>query len=175
MSQKEFLIPQSHVIQKLLSKLNVPYEQADLKKVEVFIRLIGQMDQVEKQIIRHFAKFKLSPARFSLMMILNQGSESEPHSPLSLAKQLSVTKPTITGLLNNLESEGMIERIPNPKDKRSHLCLLSDKGKTFLKSLLPDHFSMMAKVVSSYSLSELEQLSMQIKDFNEIIEKSVGE
>lgn len=173
MSKKDFLIPQLPMIKKLLSKLNVPYKKGDLKKIEMFLGLLGQMDTIQKHLDRHFAQFNLSPARFSLMILLSYES-GQQWTPLSLAQQLSVTKPTITGLLNNLESENLIERVPNPADKRSHVCRLSMKGKQCLQKILPAHFSMMGSVAGAYSSSDLTQFSSKVDEFCKVIEKAIG-
>ncbi len=46
----------------------------------------------------------------------------------ALSKQLNMTSPTLTGIVDRLEKNGMVERSPNPKDRRSVLISLTKKG-----------------------------------------------
>ncbi|MBW1642103.1 MAG: MarR family transcriptional regulator [Deltaproteobacteria bacterium] len=45
-----------------------------------------------------------------------------------LAERLRLTNPTLTGIVDRLEIAGMVERIPNPSDRRSILINLTEKG-----------------------------------------------
>ncbi len=46
----------------------------------------------------------------------------------ALSKQLNMTSPTLTGIVDRLENIGMVERCPNPQDRRSILIALTEKG-----------------------------------------------
>ncbi len=46
-----------------------------------------------------------------------------------LSKQLNLTSPTLTGIVDRLEKNGMVKRCPNPKDRRSILISLTEKGR----------------------------------------------
>ncbi len=46
----------------------------------------------------------------------------------ALSKQLNMTSPTLTGIVDRLEKNGMVERSPNPQDRRSILISLTEKG-----------------------------------------------
>ncbi len=45
-----------------------------------------------------------------------------------LSKQLNMTSPTLTGIVDRLEKNGMVSRTPNPQDRRSILISLTQKG-----------------------------------------------
>ncbi len=45
-----------------------------------------------------------------------------------LSKQLNMTSPTLTGIVDRLEKNGMVSRSPNPQDRRSILISLTKKG-----------------------------------------------
>ncbi len=45
-----------------------------------------------------------------------------------LSKQLNMTSPTLTGIVDRLEKNDMVSRSPNPKDRRSILISLTKKG-----------------------------------------------
>jgi Transcriptional regulators len=56
--------------------------------------------------------------------------DSQGHTTVSsLAKTLSLTKPSVSVLVKHLEEGGFVERIKSAKDKRSSSILLTWKGK----------------------------------------------
>ncbi|GAB93981.1 putative MarR family transcriptional regulator [Gordonia rhizosphera NBRC 16068] len=52
----------------------------------------------------------------------------EPMRLTDLAEQAGVTKQTAGGLVDQLESAGYLERIPDPSDGRARLVTLSERG-----------------------------------------------
>ncbi|MEM6891383.1 MAG: MarR family transcriptional regulator [Pseudomonadota bacterium] len=78
------------------------------------------------------AEVPISPARFQLLEALKKEGEL---SMVELAERLTVTKRNITSLVDGLESERLVGRIPHPTDRRSTLVKLTNNGdETFLKA-----------------------------------------
>ena len=74
----------------------------------------------------HFAEsIGVSP---TAVRALGRVAEYGPITPKELASRLTLTTGTITPLLDALEESGLVERTPNPADRRSVLIRLSDKG-----------------------------------------------
>ncbi len=47
---------------------------------------------------------------------------------IDLQKALSVTNPTLTSIMKNMEKDGWITRSPNPKDRRSKIVALTPRS-----------------------------------------------
>ncbi len=45
-----------------------------------------------------------------------------------LAQEIGITAPSTVAVLNQLEQAGLVERVPNPDDKRSNRLLLTEAG-----------------------------------------------
>ncbi|MEM9005151.1 MAG: MarR family transcriptional regulator [Cyanobacteria bacterium P01_F01_bin.86] len=56
------------------------------------------------------------------------------------ARSARVTRATITGLLDRLEREGLVERKAHASDRRMLAIRLTEQGKTLVEKVLPDHF-----------------------------------
>ncbi len=67
----------------------------------------------------------MSPARFQILETLNSGGAL---TMVALADRLSVSKRNVTTLVDGLEKEGLAQRLPHPKDRRSTLVALTDHG-----------------------------------------------
>ncbi|REJ70041.1 MAG: MarR family transcriptional regulator [Planctomycetota bacterium] len=66
-----------------------------------------------------------------------------PATSGSLAKEIHLGQPTVTGILNRLESRGMIERVRSDEDRRTVRVSLTAEGERVLSdapSLLQDQF-----------------------------------
>ena len=66
---------------------------------------------------------------FGLLMLL---AEHGPSSQQALARRLSVSPAMITQIVDDIETRGLVERRPNPGDRRSYLVTLTPAGKRTL-------------------------------------------
>jgi len=79
-------------------------------------------------------------------------------SPSVLAKAAHISKPTMTGILDRLEQNGLVTRSRDPEDRRSITVALTEKGTALVAavpSLLHDRFRQELN-----KLEEWEQTSM---------------
>lgn len=51
-----------------------------------------------------------------------------PARPREIAQSLRITSGTLTTMIDRLETAGLVQRQPNPKDRRSILLALTDEG-----------------------------------------------
>lgn len=78
--------------------------------------------------------FGLTNGQFSLLMSLNR---PEPPSLGPVARLLAMDRTTLTAALKPLERNGLVASRPDPKDRRSRLLVLTDKGHTALIAAAP--------------------------------------
>ena len=92
------------------------------------IDLVFQIPKLYKQrLAKEFALrgIQLAPTHLKVMRLLN---EKQPCTAHELAILLERDKAQVTRLLQGLVDQSLIEKRPNPSDKRSQLLLLSDYG-----------------------------------------------
>ncbi|HXL40963.1 MAG TPA: MarR family transcriptional regulator, partial [Actinomycetota bacterium] len=70
--------------------------------------------------------YGLSTATFNVLLELFRAGGSL--SPCDIGEQLSVTRGTVTGLLDSLERQRLVRRTPHPKDRRMLLIELTNEG-----------------------------------------------
>ena len=102
-------------------------------------------------------KYGLSQGRFLTLIVMNRTPDKEIN-PSSLAEKLGVKRATITGLLDGLEKDKLVERVSDPRDRRKTGIRLTANGRELLDELLPDYYRLMAKL--TVSLSENERQTM---------------
>lgn len=76
----------------------------------------------------------LNNGQFSLMMALNRPA---PAPMGSVANVLAMDRTTLTAAVKVLERRGLVESMPDPKDRRSRLMKLTAEGTALLSTALP--------------------------------------
>jgi DNA-binding MarR family transcriptional regulator len=80
--------------------------------------------------LRQEAGADLSPSLSSALAVIDRHG---PVTPSELATHERVQRPTATRVLARLEELGLIERAPDPADRRSSLISVSDDGRAWLR------------------------------------------
>jgi DNA-binding MarR family transcriptional regulator len=99
----------------------------------------------------------VSIAGFNVLMILD-GADG-PLCPHEVSDRRLVTRGTLTGVLDSLERDGLIERAPNPTDRRSVLLSLTGVGTTRLRRMLPDVRRREAELLAGLTADERRTLA----------------
>lgn len=76
----------------------------------------------------------LTNGQFSLLMSLNR-PEPPPMGPV--ANLLAMDQTTLTAALKPLQRRGLVDVVPNPKDRRGRLLCLTNEGRAVLQKALP--------------------------------------
>lgn len=132
------------------------YPGADRLATECVINLIRAESLLAAELNNRFRPFGLTGSTFNVLMILD--GEAEPLSPHEIGERLLVTRGTVTGLLDTLQRQGLVKRVPHPGDRRMLLIELTDKGRTVLRETWPAHFPAQTEMLSVLSDTEKETL-----------------
>lgn len=96
----------------------------------------------------------LSQARW---VVLLQVARSEtPPTQRELAKRVSVEGPTLARLLDGLESQGLVERMPVEEDRRAKRIGLTDKSRSLITDIERIAADVRAEVLAGISEAEIQ-------------------
>lgn len=85
--------------------------------------------RVFEDFIRCVASLQLTPAQFSVLVML----EHNPgRNQTEIASALGIQRPNFVSMLDALESRELCERVRSNQDRRSHMVMLTDKGRSIL-------------------------------------------
>jgi MarR family transcriptional regulator for hemolysin len=98
-----------------------------------------------------------SSARMETMAaILN----SPPLSPqVDIAKRLKIEGPTLTRMIDTLEKDGLVERVPDPADRRTKQLRVTQDGESALEGVFAITDEMRARLLDGFSDDEIEQIN----------------
>ncbi|WP_116610369.1 MarR family winged helix-turn-helix transcriptional regulator [Paraburkholderia unamae] len=116
----------------------------------------------------------LTPAKMGLLMLVWAAGD-EPVSFSQLGNQLSVTRATISGLVDGLVKDDFVMRVEDLVDRRNLRVKLSPQGRKRLKRVMDDHCRRLTFAFGSMDSTELTtmaQLLNQLADRAEAISDS---
>lgn len=103
----------------------------------------------------------LSSGRFMTLVIMNR-TPDESFTPTQLAEALNVSRATMTGLLDGLESAGLVERGIHQQDRRKMSVQLTPMGVDIMDRLLPAIYRAVSQVLHDFTDEEAEEFFTQL-------------
>jgi DNA-binding MarR family transcriptional regulator len=108
----------------------------DASPLEVVGRLLLCAAQLERAITAALQPFGLSFGDFDVLNTLRRRGDAEGTNPTDLARSSLITSGAMTSRLDRLERAGLIERRPDPGDRRGVLVQLTEEGERLAKDSL---------------------------------------
>lgn len=91
--------------------------------------------EFDKMAAPRLQKFDITPSQYKVLKLVARSPEHTVRQ-VDVERVFSMTNPTVTGLVHNLENKGFIKRVPNPHDARSKVIDLTDRGLAIKDDLL---------------------------------------
>ncbi|MBV8641776.1 MAG: MarR family transcriptional regulator [Verrucomicrobia bacterium] len=129
----------------------------DASACYTFLQLLRTGDELLALDEQVLASYGTRHGRFNLLMMLMKCAKGEA-TPAGLADKTGVTRATISGLLDGLERDGLIERCPDPEDRRLIRVNLTDAGQSFLDKIRPGYCRWFTSIVEPLDEDERQQL-----------------
>ncbi|MCP4902095.1 MAG: MarR family transcriptional regulator, partial [bacterium] len=115
-----------------LARFKARYPQMDLELVQFFAPTMSAIYDTAILMESHFTKLGLSKGRFMVMIQLLGIDDPDGVSISDVLSQYRVSSPTMTGIIDTLEKEGLIERVKSPEDRRRVNIRITDTGRAFM-------------------------------------------
>lgn len=129
----------------------------DPLSVQVVIWLLRAYNTASADQADELRPLGLSPSGFNVLMALFNTRE-RTLEPCQLAERLLVSRPSITGLLDTLETKRLVVRAPHEADRRRVLVHLTGAGEQLLADHFPAHYRQQAALVAALSTAEQAEL-----------------
>ncbi len=129
----------------------------DHQSLKLWLRLLSCSTQVETVIRKRLrTEFGMTLARFDYLAQLHRHTEGLGMSALS--RFLMVTGGNVTGLTDQLEKEGWVERTAEPGDRRSFRICLTVTGRKQFEKVAVTHERWVIETFSGVNAAHREQL-----------------
>ena len=107
---------------------------------------------------KYLKEYKITTRQFILIEFLNEKEQienTEINTPAIIAKHLKSDRPTITGIIDRLVKQGLVNRNVNPDDRRSQSITLTQKSKKLLEQMNSVHNDINKMTLKSFKQKEI--------------------
>lgn len=112
-------------------------------------------DKLSNQLLTPYG---LTGSQFKILMLLYHTPEVGLRQT-DIEAKFSMTNPTVTGLVQKLESKGLVRRVPHPEDRRSKVLVLTEQAKAKREELLALADSLERQMTEKLNAEECGQLA----------------
>jgi DNA-binding MarR family transcriptional regulator len=136
-------------------------EKSDFR---LLVNSFGQAERmVESSLDNALASHGLSLAKLGVLRVLAQSAEPLPLG--QIADKLACVRSNITQLVDRMESEGLVKRMPDPNDRRSILAALTEEGRRRYKTGVEEEYRVERELFNGLSPEEQKQLQNILQRF----------
>ena len=111
----------------------------------------------------------MTGARFTLLLTL-YFSRDNLLAQNEISRELSVSRTNVTNLIDGLERDGLVTRVPNPADRRVSYAQLTAEGEALCVRLLPEVTHLIMDLTAGFTPEE----RLQLKDFLYRMQRNVA-
>lgn len=105
----------------------------------------------------------LQPGWFDLLAALRRAGEPYELNPTQLMRATMLSSGGMTKRIDRLVAEGLIERRPDPSDRRGTLVGLTARGRRLIDEALPVHVANEERLLARLSARERERLDALLR------------
>lgn len=134
-----------------------PFDYSGMDQKSACLKAINDISRA----FHHEMKIKCDSLgmKDSYIRVISYLANNDGASQLDLVRFTGFKPPTISVTLQNMESDGFIDRIPDSEDNRIMRVFLSQKGREFDTSILSEIKLAQEKLLDGVSDSEAEKLN----------------
>lgn len=128
--------------------------------LNTFVGLNRTLDHLMKIVKTDVQRYGLNVTEFAVMELLyNKGDQ-----PIQrIGNRVLIASSSITYVVDKLEEKGCVVRQRNEKDKRVTNASLTDKGRSMMDEIFPDHASTLESTFSVLTDEEITVLQTALK------------
>ena len=105
----------------------------------------------------------LNIGEFDVLASLRRSGEPYRLSPTALHSALLVSSGAMTNRLDRLEERGLIERLPDPADRRAIQVALTDAGRELIEEAVTEHVDNLQRLLAPLTRAERDELDRLAK------------
>ncbi|GAB5376353.1 MAG: MarR family transcriptional regulator [Acuticoccus sp.] len=140
----------------------------DTEALRLWLRLFATANLVEAELSRRLrAEFTMTLPRFDLMAQLDKAGEAVTLGELS--RRLMVTNGNVTGLVDRLVDDGLVERRVRRADRRSATVRLTEAGETLFRDMAKAHRGWVAELFAGVDAPSQARLSALLREARESV------
>jgi DNA-binding MarR family transcriptional regulator len=135
----------------------------DTSPVAVVARIGRAAALLDRGMNANFVRYGLNRTGWDVLASLRRVGAPYRRSPTELYRALMRTSGAITHTVDRLEANGLVERIPDPADRRGLLVRLTRKGRGLVDRAGPTHLDTERRMLAALSKQEQAELARLLR------------
>ncbi|MBB4955006.1 DNA-binding MarR family transcriptional regulator [Agrobacterium vitis] len=152
-------------VDRILAQWNQQRPDLDVNPMGLLGRLGRLRDHLARDIEAVLQTHGLNSSSFDVLATLRRAGPPYQLSPSDLLAAMMVTSGTMTNRIDQLEKQGLVERLPNPQDRRGLLIALTDKGFDLIDKAVTDHVANQHRLVAALPATQQAALDDILRAF----------
>lgn len=136
----------------------------DVEPLEVLSRVGRLSRHLDRARRIAFAELGLEPWEFDVLTALRRAGSPYQLSPGQLLTQTLVTSGTMTNRIDRLAKKGLVERLPDPTDRRGVLVRLTPAGQDHADRALAGLLEQERAILAELSLAQRRELAGLLRE-----------
>lgn len=129
---------------------------ASKQKLRFWLQLLKATRHVESTLRERLRRdFDTTLPRFDVMAMLHKSGDGLKMSQLS--GQLMVSNGNVTGIIDRLVGDGMVERVPIKGDRRATLVRLTPEGRALFARMAETHEAWIAEILGDLDKDDMSR------------------
>jgi DNA-binding MarR family transcriptional regulator len=135
----------------------------DVAPLVLFGRLFRAVSLADARLSAGLAGFGLQPGWFDLLAALRRAGKPYQLNPTQLMRSTLLSSAGMTKRLDRMAAAGLVERRPDPADRRATLVRLTARGRRTIDAALPVHVTNEAQLLATLNARERRSLDALLR------------
>jgi len=161
-------------VDRIVAQWNSARPDLDVGPMETIGRLSRLAAMLRSEMEKTWKAYGLNPASFDVLATLRRSGKPDGLSPGELLDLTMVTSGTMTNRVDQLVKGDLVERVPNPEDKRGFLIRLTEDGMTKIEAAVTDHVKTQHRLMGGFSYKQRGELNDLLRLLTGSVETDAG-
>jgi DNA-binding MarR family transcriptional regulator len=160
-------VSDSKRVDELVEQWRAQRPDLDLDAMATVARILRLAGELRRRLDALAARYDVLVSEADVLFTLRRAGDPYRLLPSELSESLLVSSGTLTNRLDRLEGKGLIERRPNPDDRRSVEVALTRRGLELTEEAVTEHVASERRMLAGISDRErqtLDRLTAKLLD-----------
>jgi DNA-binding MarR family transcriptional regulator len=145
-------------IDRIVEEWNRVRPELDVSPTHTLQRITRTSLLQSASFTRVFARHGVTFGEYLVLAALRRAGPPYQMNPTALFSSVILSSGAMTNRLDGLEAMGLVERLPDPTDRRGRLVALTDRGLALVDAAVVDHLENEERLLGALTRDERDQL-----------------
>jgi len=146
-------------VDRILGQWSVERPDLDVSAMGVFGRLSRTARLLDLSLAKTFGRYGLNGGEFDVLATLRRSGKPYSLTPTALYRSMMLSSAAMTNRIDRLEARRLVERKPDPNDRRSVKISLTEEGLELVEAAVKEHVEGQERLLAAMNREDREHLA----------------